>query len=73
MITPYKVDKDIKKTDENGNVYYRTDFILDSATDVEEFKSNYSCYPAGSTGVVAPDGTMFVLDSKGNYHEREIL
>lgn len=62
MYKAYQADKNIETVNKSGEIRYRTDFIADSAQDMESIKKECSDYPAGSTAYVAASGAIYILN-----------
>lgn len=67
MYKAYKFDKDISVINSKGDVRYRSDFILDTEDDIENFKAECSDYPPGTTGYVASTAQTLILNCQGEY------
>lgn len=67
MYRAYQVDKNIETVNKSGEMRYRTDFILDSAQDLESFKADCSDYPAGSTAYIASTGAIYILNCQQSW------
>ena len=65
----YKWDEKIKNTRKDGSILYRSDFVVDTVAELEEFKKKTKDYPAGTTYYCSENGESRMLNGLGEYKE----